>query len=854
MPAALFVTVALAPIVPALADPAWVAIERNFSIPGGSLSSALVAFGAQAGLQISYVPALAQGKITVGVSGGMPARSALARLLSGTGLAYAFTGPSTVTIENPNVGPATGAAGSDADALDQIDVVGGHVVIGSGADGVPGNSDQPYQTPGSTSFISSEQIDRFRGFSAGDLFKSTPGVIAAGNHNGPSLGVNIRGMQSMNRVKVTIDGTEQTTSTWRGYLGSDDRVYVDQDLIAKVGVTKGPSGGAEGAGAIGGVVAVRTINASDIVKEGQTFGGRIRVGTNNNATKNVRIDSFDQRTNAPGLFDFANGWGNVAIATTQENYDVVLAAAKRKSGNYFAGKHGPSTWDNPNSLIPQPLSYTKPGEEAFNTSTDSSTLLAKATFRPTDEQTVELGFTHYENRFGEAMGSLLTAQDTTWRQTIRADAEADAYNARYRWDPVSDLIDLRVNAFATDVRSNTVSVGPAFYFPPFITPEMRPPAHDRRFAETWTYGANATNTSRFDATLGAFKVDSGVSYVIEDADGKPYVSGRSYADSNSFAILQPSVGTREIASVFARSEYRPIDWLKFNFDLRYDHFAINEKGKPSPYGVYADKEGGRLNPGLGVTLEPVSGLQFYGLYAEGFRPPSLRESIGSDSTLAPNPDLKPEIAKNWEFGVNLSKDDVLLAKDKARMKVAYFINNYDDYISRINNPNPAPGQPFFSVANIDKAMFQGIEMSGSYDVGRVFVEGMLTYYTDFKFCEAGAKCRSGSLDADYALNYLPPKISTGLTVGMRFFDEKLTVGGRISHTGKRLGPLPASAQQTNYWLPYTLVDAFLTYKVTENFSIDVSGENLTDRYYIDALNGWLPSPGRTIRTSLTAQF
>jgi hemoglobin/transferrin/lactoferrin receptor protein len=37
-------------------------------------------------------------------------------------------------------------------------------------------------------------------------------------------------------------------------------------------------------------------------------------------------------------------------------------------------------------------------------------------------------------------------------------------------------------------------------------------------------------------------------------------------------------------------------------------------------------------------------------------------------------------------------------------------------------------------------------------------------------------------------------------------------------------------------------------------TFDLKGENIFDRYYVDAMNGWMPSPGRTIRASLTAKF
>jgi len=825
---------------PAHAQSAAQGQTKNYSIPAGPLTGALNTFAAQSGLQILFDASVANGKTTAGVSGARTPNQALATILSGTGITYRYTGQSTITLDGPGTNGA-GATVEGAIALDTIDV--------SGGGGAEATADLPYQTPGSSSYISAQQIERFPGTTAGDVFKSTPGVIAAMNHNGSSVDVNIRGLQGMNRVKVTIDGTQQTTSTWRGYLGADDRTYVDPDLIASIGIEKGPTSGAAGAGVNGGVVAFRTLEAQDIILPGNTEGVRLRMGTSDNATSDIRIDAFDQSTDTPSFLDFENKSGSAAFALTRENFDVVAAVTKRKTGNYFAGKEGPTK--HPRSTYN--LSYTKPGEEVFNSSADTFSALAKATLRIDDEQTLQFGYTRYESEFGETIGSLLTNGDREFRQLPLAKAAVDTYTARYHWNPGTELVDLKVNAWATDVAATTISVGPARFS------TTMPLARDTRFSETWTYGTDLTNTSKFNNTVGAFRFDYGASYVLEDTDGKPYFSGRQYSNRPA-PKLQQSKGTREIGSVFSSGVWEPTSWLKFNAGLRYDGYRIDERGEPvaSPgtnyVAVFADKSGGRLNPTAGVTLTPLDGLQFYALYAEGFRPPSLRETIGSDSGLAPNPELEPETAKNWEFGINYLKDGLVVSDDKVRMKAAYFINNYDNYISRVPNPKPAIGAPFFSVANIPQAMFKGFELSGSYTMGYFFAEAAVTYYTDFEFCSASGTCASSSLTNDYAVNQLPPKLSKSLTLGLRLLDDTLTVGTRITSVGSRLGPLPSSWQQTNFWLPYTVYDGFVSYKVSDNLQLDLNGENLFDRYYIDALDGWMPSPGRTVRASATMRY
>ncbi|MDQ0137310.1 hemoglobin/transferrin/lactoferrin receptor protein [Neorhizobium galegae] len=813
------------------------------SIPAGPLENALLALGRQTDLRLVYRSEITAGKTTAGVTGSLTPSAALSRLLSGTGVSFRSSGGNTVTLE-----AVASAAGSLPDASDDTTLQ--PIVLRDGdSEGV----DRPYETAGSTSYITAEQIERFRGSTAGDIFKNTPGVISANNHNGGSVNVNIRGLQGQNRVRVAIDGTQQTTTTWRGYAGVDDKTYIDPDLIGGVSISKGPSGGAAGAGVNGGVVGIRTINAKDIVEDGKQYGGRIKIGAQDNTTSDFTINSIVQQTDSADFFDFTNGNGSVALATVQDNFDLVIAAARRYRGNYFAGSKGPTTYRF--NSRDWPLSYTKPGEEVWNTSSESTSFLAKGTIHMDDDQSLELGYVRYESTFGEAMGSLLFTQDGTYRQAALSSVATDTLTTRYRYNP-SDLIDLKANVWMSIVDQTNISTGLAFYFPPFQTPATRPPADDPRYAITHTYGGDISNTSRLDTEYGGLNLDYGISYLFENIDSEPYCS-RMYANDGCGTPMRPSIGSRAIASTFASGEWKATEWLKFNAGLRYDHYWLKDDGVISKSGV-RERDGGRVNPSISATIEPIDGLQFYALYAEGVRPPTMRETMGNDGNVRSNPYLKPEVAQNWEIGVNLSTDGLITGNDSARLKLSYFNNSYTDYISRVPNivpPPVPPGTEAFTFENLEKASFSGVELSASYDFGMFFAEGQLTYYTDYEFCRRGSPCSGETVSNDYAANHMPPEIMKRLTIGTKLFEDKLQAGIRITQAGARMSPVTQSARQyTGMWVPYTTVDAFATYKITENLTFDLQAENLTDRFYIDALDGWNPAPGRTIRASLTAKF
>ncbi|MCD7098227.1 TonB-dependent receptor [Stenotrophomonas sp. MMGLT7] len=105
---------------------------HEFDIPAGPLSSALLRFGQQSGLQFNVDSRLTDGKSTGGVHGRHSAQSGLAGLLAGSGLTFRFAGPRTVVIEAaPDVG--------DARVLGPLRIEG--AAGGAAVNGVNGSSD-----------------------------------------------------------------------------------------------------------------------------------------------------------------------------------------------------------------------------------------------------------------------------------------------------------------------------------------------------------------------------------------------------------------------------------------------------------------------------------------------------------------------------------------------------------------------------------------------------------------------------------------------------------------------------------------------------------------------------------------
>ena len=98
-----------------------------------------------------------------------------------------------------------------------------------------------------------------------------------------------------------------------------------------------------------------------------------------------------------------------------------------------------------------------------------------------------------------------------------------------------------------------------------------------------------------------------------------------------------------------------------------------------------------------------------------------------------------------------------------------------------------------------------------------------------------------------------------MTVGTRWFDESLTLGGRLTFFGEL--PMDDVLESTVfsearfYWSSQEIFDLFGSYEINDHLTLGFSIENVMDRYYMPPLFvSRIPAPGRTFRVHFTARF
>ncbi len=799
-PLALAVVLALASPLPTLAEAApATGAAVQYDIPPGALGEALNRFAQQSGVAISVDAAQVAGLRSPGLTGAVGVEEGFAILLQGSGF-IARRGEAGYVLM-----PAPRPLGKKSDELLPEVMVKGDP------------HDVTYETAGSVSVITRADLDKVAVSSARDIFAETPGVWVMDGRQNTGINVNIRGMQGEGRNNVMVDGTRQNFSRYGGYNGIGAAAYVDPELIADVAVEKGPTAGAHGAGTIGGVVNLRTLEARDILGGDKDWAGRIR-------------GSFgDHDENVPGV-------GSLAAAfRISEQVDVLVGASHRKLKEYDSGRRGvdaglviPSS-----SLVPNP---PEPGEAAPHTEQDIASLLAKIGFSWGDGHRFTLGTTRYESDYTFD----LTGMSPTWGSPLHQ--ESSTLTGQYAWSPqAGGLVDLRANIW----RATNENTGGG------MTREL----------DTW--GAELHNLSRFSVAMLDTQFNYGVEY---------------FEDTFNQANTVEAGGKRRIGSAFALLRLLPAYWLELEGGLRSDAYNLQGGGEMislypgrSNYRFTLDRSDARVNPSLGLSLRPLDGLLVYARYSEGMRPPTLSEVIaggGFMTPVLPNPLLKPEIARNREYGISYLQKNLLLDQDRLSLKVSYFDNRYSDYINRSympygyggNAPANAVDRPqtVLTYINLDSAHFRGWETLVGYDAGFAFVDASLTHFSEMTFCNTGRSwVADGCTDqvgdlGDFGAPYVPPENKITANLGVRVLDRKITLATRMRYDSEIIDGVGAYDWR---WQGYRLYDVYGSYDVLPTLKLSFSVENVQDIYFVDAMSGGLlPGPGRTSTFSFAYQF
>ncbi|MGY6708148.1 MAG: TonB-dependent hemoglobin/transferrin/lactoferrin family receptor [Rhizobiaceae bacterium] len=323
-----------------------------------------------------------------------------------------------------------------------------------------------------TSLVSGEEVERIQAVTAADLFRQVPGVRASMSGDDPATAINIRGLQQMGRVAVTVDGARQ--DYWRVGHGSGS-FFLEPELLKQVTVIRGPVSNAHGTGAIGGVVAFETKAAGDFLRAHERWA----------ISEKVRYESNGQ------------GWlsSTTGAYRFNDNFDVIGNFVARTSREYRDGNGDVVRW----------------------TGEDGLSGYGKVTLRPADGHEIKLGA--IVQRFDDVISGSSGSNSATLSR-YDASTVVQNYTANYSYDPFdNDYWDLDLNLYHSTTRSDQRQVWPTSAI------------GNSRYYDVATTGFNLRNASRF--TSGA--VDHTLTYggdfahLTGDSDADHFGKGRQIA-------------------------------------------------------------------------------------------------------------------------------------------------------------------------------------------------------------------------------------------------------------------------------------------------------------------------------------
>ena len=240
---------------------AQLAQAATYDIPAQPLSSALVTFGQQSGLQVAVDNAIVAGLTSQPISGALTPEEALARMLSGTGITWRMSEPNLVMLErvapvDPEVtvlGPLTVTAERTERSI--MDTATSVVVL---------DDDTIEQRPAMKSVNDvTASIPNVTAPSTGNIAPAVRGV----DGTGPAQGADAFLAGTRPRLNVQVDGRP---------LSYNEVVFGDVSLwdVEQVEVLRGAQSTLQGRNAIAGTVAVRTKDPTyDFEVGGRVIGG-----------------------------------------------------------------------------------------------------------------------------------------------------------------------------------------------------------------------------------------------------------------------------------------------------------------------------------------------------------------------------------------------------------------------------------------------------------------------------------------------------------------------------------------------------------------------------------------------------
>ncbi|WP_368879758.1 TonB-dependent receptor domain-containing protein [Proteus mirabilis] len=482
---------------------------------------------------------------------------------------------------------------------------------------------QVYEKDVANIYLGKALIERYQGVSPADLFKSAIGVYSGEARNGGALDPNIRGIQGQGRIPVTVDGTEQAITVYRGYSGASNRNYIDSNLISSIYIEKGPSLNPNIKTGIGGGVAIKTLDIRDIVPIGESFGINFKGDISNNATgyKDIYTNMIEEYRYYPKFYqqnayiidpaleitpkkskieNFQDYSFRLGVGFEKEKFNLLFAYAIREKGNYFAGKRNVEEYSKVdeqllNSVyimdgkrhfepyLPFIAHIYRPGNEVPNTSNRNRSFLVKGTLFPQQTHRFSINYRYTDLLFGDIMPSRLSwvrYQENLVNQWPLANITQQAGTLTYQYKPEDKKTDLLLRLWGNLTLGHTNTRGGKPREPKMV--DFRAsrntrwdPSIDTGFLDTASlyqdnnrYGVDFSSLFKLSPQ---FSISFSGQYQLEKLDSHELELPMGFD-----FVTEGRAGQRHEVNLALATDWKPLSWFAMNIGGKYHYYHLTD--------------------------------------------------------------------------------------------------------------------------------------------------------------------------------------------------------------------------------------------------------------------------------------
>lgn len=685
------------------------------------------------------------------------------------------------------------------------------------------------------------QLDRQQIQSLTDLSNRVEAGITFNRQNGS---LNIRGLDGA-RVLTTIDGIRQPFLVDTRVNRSGTNAF-DFDSLSSLDLLRGGSGASTlGGGALGGALAVRTLDPEDLLRNGRSYGALAKTG----------YDSTDR------------AWfGSGAVAARMGNTSVLLQGGFRNGHEI----------DSKGNLKSIGATRTAPNPADFNQYSFLGKIYQQVGEAHRFGLTAEL-FKRADRIQTRTSTVSLTGNFRPGAHETGEDVERNRVSLSYDYRQPGGFLD-EANATLYWQRLKRNDLVTAWRYTSIIGPYGRDNENEEN-----AYGFNGYAVKNFQTGAASHRLTFGTELRMSSLE--QYSSGVDNCPARPASGLyagafttcnnlhtnqadQPKIDGK-LVGLYAHDEIGLLDnRLRVTPGIRFDWYEERPQATPAyslggsnPVGLPPSSSDSAWSPRIRLEYDIlrnapwVKDVTVFAQWAKSFRAPTANElygRFGGPGTYlrTGNPTLRPEVGNGVDVGLRFGDKQL-------GGSITYFHTNYRNFIETYQVAPPGglyPQNGIIGFRNIPRAEIQGVEINGQYAFApNWLVRGSFAYtrgrnQTDDTFLNSIPPVQ-GILAIAYGTERWGAELSTKLA-GKRD-DVAATAGTNAAFKA----PGYAIFNATAWWRPLPQI---------ADLEVQVGVYNIFDRKYWDAANvptgvlaqarDYYSEPGRTVKATVKYQF